>query len=589
SSFSKEGLVAVSGKDESTVGEGLSDLVRRDVLQVSADPLSPERGSYRFSQEMLRQVAYETLSRTDRKLRHLAAASHLRGTFAEDGEEVADAIARHYLDALAAVPSGEDREEITAEALGFLVRGGDRSAASGALQRAAASYSSAAALAGGDEAAELYEKAAVSSLYYDDHEAAISFAEAAIGHHMDLGELRGAARARGLRGSSLNRAGRTSEGRAELKAALEVLSLDPDSDTVAVLSRLAGLESTSGNFAEGERLASEGLALAQGLDVGPVLPGQLFLAKGSCAASDNRLIEAAAYFEAAGRLGEAGGDPGIVALSQGNLADVFLHYDPKAAIEPARSSAAHAKRTGRRNTLAAAITNIVIAEIEIGHWDEASATLSQAIEEEHLDHLFVHLTGGLLAGLRGDDDRAATAAAAIEVQRSSGDAQDKSYFGLVDVLTSLSAKDQKGALSHGLSVLELREVLGIGADAMRFSWPLSARAARSLGDNRALEQLLAMLDEHPVGHLPPVLRAGRKLVKALVDADAALAAGGSGATSEPAVNAASLGDAISALREVGNPYELAHGLLDYAGTLARAGTGDGGADETSAAAALAEA
>ena len=38
---------------------------------VSADPLSPERGSYQFAQQMLRQVAYDTLSRRDRKARHL--------------------------------------------------------------------------------------------------------------------------------------------------------------------------------------------------------------------------------------------------------------------------------------------------------------------------------------------------------------------------------------------------------------------------------------------------------------------------------------------------------------------------------------
>jgi hypothetical protein len=55
---------------------------------------------------MLRQVAYDTLSRRDRKSRHLVVAAHLRAAFAGDREEVADVIARHYLDA---VPGdGED-------------------------------------------------------------------------------------------------------------------------------------------------------------------------------------------------------------------------------------------------------------------------------------------------------------------------------------------------------------------------------------------------------------------------------------------------------------------------------------------------
>src|SRR5580658_785613 len=55
--FPAEALASISGQDEATVGAALDELVRREVLSVSADPLSPERGSYRFSQEMLRQVA----------------------------------------------------------------------------------------------------------------------------------------------------------------------------------------------------------------------------------------------------------------------------------------------------------------------------------------------------------------------------------------------------------------------------------------------------------------------------------------------------------------------------------------------------
>ncbi len=87
-SFPAEALVAVSGQDEPTVRAALAELVRREVLAVSADPLSPERGSYQFAQQMLRQVAYDTLSRRDRKTRHLAVAAHLRAAFAGDGEEV---------------------------------------------------------------------------------------------------------------------------------------------------------------------------------------------------------------------------------------------------------------------------------------------------------------------------------------------------------------------------------------------------------------------------------------------------------------------------------------------------------------------
>ena len=124
SSFPAEAVAGVSGLPSTTVESILSELLRREVFQVSADPRSPERGNYRFSQEMLRQVAYETLSRRDRKARHLAVAAHLRATFPRDGEEVIDVVARHYVDALDAVPDDSDIAEIRELAIAALVEGG---------------------------------------------------------------------------------------------------------------------------------------------------------------------------------------------------------------------------------------------------------------------------------------------------------------------------------------------------------------------------------------------------------------------------------------------------------------------------------
>ncbi|MFZ0191535.1 MAG: AAA family ATPase, partial [Streptosporangiaceae bacterium] len=120
--FPAEALIAVSGQNEAVVRAALAELVRREVLSVSADPLSPERGSYGFAQNMLRQVAYDTLSRRDRKASHLAVAAHLRQAFPGDGEEVAEVIARHYLDALDAVPDDSDAGQIRGQAIAALTR-----------------------------------------------------------------------------------------------------------------------------------------------------------------------------------------------------------------------------------------------------------------------------------------------------------------------------------------------------------------------------------------------------------------------------------------------------------------------------------
>jgi len=178
--FPAEALIAVSGQDEAAVRAGLGELVRREVLTVSADPLSPEKGSYSFAQQMLRQVAYDTLSRRDRKTRHLAVAAHLRDAFPGDGEEVAEVIARHYLDAMEAVPDAPDAGQIRGQAIAALVRAAQRADRTGAPALAAASYASAAQLTqasthDGEQtaAAGLWEHAAAAALTTGDWAAAV--------------------------------------------------------------------------------------------------------------------------------------------------------------------------------------------------------------------------------------------------------------------------------------------------------------------------------------------------------------------------------------------------------------------------------
>ena len=212
--FPAEALIAVSGQDQAVVRAALAELVRREVLSVSADPLSPERGSYGFAQNMLRQVAYDTLSRRDRKARHLAVAAHLRQAFPGDGEEVAEVIARHYLDALDAVPGDGDAGQIRGQAIAALTRAADRAVRTGAPAQAAASYATAARLtqagtADGQQtaAAVLWEHAAEAALTNGDWAAATEQAGQAGELYRQGGETRPAARAQVIAGQALRQWG----------------------------------------------------------------------------------------------------------------------------------------------------------------------------------------------------------------------------------------------------------------------------------------------------------------------------------------------------------------------------------------------
>src|SRR3954451_2512861 len=161
---------------------------------------------------MVRQVAYDTPSRRERKSRHLEVADHLARTFAEGGEEVSEVIAQHLLDALTAVPDDVDVPEIRERAIDALVRAADRGertaayvTAGTALVRAAALCEDTQTVAGDLRAADLYERASHSAGIGADRRASTSHAERAVEIFDRHGETRRAAKARTVLGMALRR------------------------------------------------------------------------------------------------------------------------------------------------------------------------------------------------------------------------------------------------------------------------------------------------------------------------------------------------------------------------------------------------
>ena len=76
-SFSSAALAALAGVSTAVVDERLTTLVRRELIRRETDQRSPELGQYTFVQALIREVAYNTLSKKDRKARHVAAARYL--------------------------------------------------------------------------------------------------------------------------------------------------------------------------------------------------------------------------------------------------------------------------------------------------------------------------------------------------------------------------------------------------------------------------------------------------------------------------------------------------------------------------------
>ena len=161
-SFTPAGLAAISGSDATALDVRLRALVRRELLVQEVDPRSPERGQYAFVQALIREVAYNTLAKKDRKVRHLAAARYLEslGT-----DELAGALAGHYLAAHGYAADGPEADALAAQARVALRGAAERAAALGSNEQAIAFLEHGLAVSPDPEdRADLHERALASAM-----------------------------------------------------------------------------------------------------------------------------------------------------------------------------------------------------------------------------------------------------------------------------------------------------------------------------------------------------------------------------------------------------------------------------------------
>jgi hypothetical protein len=198
--------------------------------------------------------------------------------------------------------------------------------------------------------------------------------------------------------------------------------------------------------------------------------------------------------------------------------------------------------------------NLVQALLQLGDWDDAEAEIARAMDSGELtDNEYLNCDRGWLAALRGDAGTAEAMLASLRDLRASDDLQDKSLVSSGEAFTAAAQHQPAAALRHAHAALAHADALGISFESLRWAWPLATRTAFELQDTAAVVELLTLLDSHQPGHLAPMLRAERVLVRARLaasdgDQDAATA----------------FAAAITQLREQSTPYHLAHGLLDHA-------------------------
>jgi class 3 adenylate cyclase/tetratricopeptide (TPR) repeat protein len=376
--FTLDGLAATTGEEARDLEPRLAKLVRRELLSLEADPRSPERGQYAFVQSLIREVAYGTLARRDRRERHLAVARWYESL---GDEEFAGALASHYVDAHRASSPGAEADAVAVQA-GLALRGAaDRAAALGAHDEAVAHLERALEVSSdAAQRAELLLRAARSADAASRYTQAVPFAEDAAVAFEAAGDLMGVVRARAVLGAILIDAARIAEARDVLEAALT--TLDEDADRVVraeLLSNLSRALIRADEPARAIEVADQALAIAERLDLELVV-AETFNNKGSSLDSFGRRREAVALLEASVRVAQAGGFVGAELRALANLGAILRGEDPRRARDAAREGLDLARRVGHRMMANWLMGSVLIGAFATGvDWEGVLADGEEAL------------------------------------------------------------------------------------------------------------------------------------------------------------------------------------------------------------------
>jgi class 3 adenylate cyclase/tetratricopeptide (TPR) repeat protein len=555
--FSAASLAAVGGHDLPGVERMLQSLVRKEVLGIQADPRSPERGQYVFLQDLVRRVAYETLSRRDRKARHLAVAAQLEHRFAGEEVEIAEVLASHYLDAFEAAPDADDAPAIKVRARDALVRAATRSE-SLAARRAALGYFERAAQLTDDpaERMDLYYRAGLMANDGGQVDRAREVFDEAIAIARTLEDEVAEARIELERGFMSTADGRIEESYERVSRAYAVLSRhEPGPDLAkagAEKSRLAYFLARSDEAWEPIEVA---LAIAERLMLPDVLSHALNT-KALLLKRRGRIQECLGLLRHALRVALEHEANTAALRAYNNLVATIENEcrwsESLALLDEGLVLSRRLGVTGWENKfLADRVPQLVI----VGRWDDAFAANEEAIRDAETASLFAMAIERIVLALplaaRGRFAEAEEALAA-DVMEASDDVQAVSQLSTMRALV----RHLEGRFEEVIAAAEQAwttiDALGWSV-AQEMVSGLAVDSALALGDLARATELLARTEAVPPGEVSPYGRATLARARAKVAA----------ASGETQGVGARFEEAVAGLRGVEMPYDLALALTDH--------------------------
>jgi class 3 adenylate cyclase/tetratricopeptide (TPR) repeat protein len=479
-SFTLAALAGVTGRDEAALPDALERLVRRELLIRDDDPRSPERGQHRFVQAIVREISYETLSKKDRRAKHLAAARYFE-TLGD--EEVAGVLASHYLEALRATPAGPEADALAAQA---------RIALRAAAERATALHAHAVAFRHLQDAlditSDLAEQVALNLACAVSADAianpdAFTYALRAAAVAKDLGDREAVIRATTMAGKQHTNRGGGTEALAVLEPLVAGLSED-EPGAAAAFAELARVYMLTDRHLEAVEVADKALRAAGRLRETEVIVEAL-VTRGPALAASGRVDEAEATMRGAVVLADRNGHYWSALRARNNLMST-LGFDLRSTDLLALQTEGLdlARPFGFQGWMAQFLFQRFLVLIQLGDWTAAEADLTEFAELGGFRGYVLTLQGEMLA-LRGDP--AASRAAMNEVD---------TYMRTVDTapqVTSVDIEVTRSLLILGDAAGALRRVRaspwGGSNDVLLGS--MGGFAAAALGDGVSVEEMAA--------------------------------------------------------------------------------------------------
>ncbi len=486
-SFTLAGVAAVSGLDPVALEPRLRALVRRELLVQLLDPRSPERGQYAFVQALIREVAYNTLAKRDRKMRHLAAARFFESL---ETEELAGALAGHYLSAHGYAADGPEADALAAQARVALRGAAERAVALGSHTQAIAFLEHALTVSpGAADRAELHERALESALQGLVGEVAERHALGALEARRELGDREAIALATAAYAYSISIVGGDRDRVRQIvePAWEEFADLE---ETRAGVALMRGLASAHIYHDDREVLKwlERLLPVAERLNLLPETASALQKLSGTLFRLD-RPREALILLRGTHELAVANGLVEADRDARTTLTFFEQFADPVAGLAMAREGLEIAGRRGSTAYGFVMVGNAVSCSIRVGEWAWAADLLHEWLANEITGafYLELYVDRAVLTALTGGDPTA-DLEEAERLRPALEDTQYTSYCHWGRAWAAFTSGRLEDARREAVTAADVTGYF------LAISLPLAARAALWAGDAVAADEVVARLE-----------------------------------------------------------------------------------------------